>query len=118
MSSAAPQKWPAGLICVLLAAAALAVFWGALGCDFVNYDDPTYITSNADAQHGLTRAGVVWAFETGAASNWHPLTWLSHMADVQFFGLKPAGHHLTSVLLHAANAALLFLILNAMTGAL
>jgi Flp pilus assembly protein TadD len=118
VSSAAPQKWPAGLICVLLAAAALAVFWGALGCDFVNYDDPTYITSNADAQHGLTRAGVVWAFETGAASNWHPLTWLSHMADVQFFGLKPAGHHLTSVLLHAANAALLFLILNAMTGAL
>ena len=117
MTSAAPQKWPARLICLLLAAAAVAVFRGALHCDFVNYDDPTYVTSNADVQHGLTAPGVVWAFETGAASNWHPLTWLSHMADVQFFGLKPAGHHLTSVLLHAANAALLFLILNAMTGA-
>jgi tetratricopeptide (TPR) repeat protein len=117
VSFPAPQKWPVWLICVSLAAASLVVFWGAVDCDFVNYDDPTYITSNADVQHGLTAAGVVWAFETGAASNWHPLTWLSHMADVQFFGLKPAGHHLTSVLLHAANAALLFLILNAMTGA-
>jgi len=118
VSSAAPQKWPARLICLVLAAAALAVFWGALRCDFVNYDDPTYVTSNADVRHGLTRAGVAWAFETGAASNWHPLTWLSHMADVQFYGLNPAGHHLTSVLLHSANAALLFLVLNAMTGAL
>ncbi len=96
----------------------MAVFWGALRCDFVNYDDPAYVTSNPDTLHGLTSAGVVWAFETGAASNWHPLTWLSHMADIQFYGLKPAGHHLTSLLLHAANAVLLFLILNAMTGAL
>ncbi len=118
MTSAAPQKWPVRVICVVLAAAALAVFWGALRCDFVNYDDPAYVTSNVEVQHGLTRAGVVWAFETGAASNWHPLTWLSHMTDVQLFGLKPAGHHLTSVLLHAVNSVLLFLILNAMTGAL
>jgi protein O-mannosyl-transferase len=114
----APQLWPARVICFALAAAALAVFWGALRCDFVNYDDPTYVTSNAEIQHGLTAEGFAWAFETPAASNWHPLTWLSHMADVQVFGLKPAGHHLTSVLLHAANAVLLFLILNAMTGAL
>jgi tetratricopeptide (TPR) repeat protein len=118
VSPAAPKKWPARLICVLLAVAVLAIFSGALRCDFVNYDDPTYVTSNAEAQRGLTAAGVLWAFGTGAASNWHPLTWLSHMADVQFYGLNPAGHHLTSVLLHAGNAALLFLILNAMTGAL
>jgi tetratricopeptide (TPR) repeat protein len=112
-----PSCWRVRVVCFLLAAAALAVFWGALRCNFVNYDDPIYVTSNADVRHGLTAAGVAWAFETGAASNWHPLTWLSHMADVQFYGLKPAGHHLTNVLLHAANAALLFLILNAMTGA-
>jgi protein O-mannosyl-transferase len=118
VSPAVPDKWPARLICLALAAAVLAVFWGALRCDFVNYDDPAYITSNVDVQHGLTAAGIAWAFETGDASNWHPLTWLSHMADVQFFGLSPAGHHLTSLLLHAANAALLFLVLRAMTGAL
>jgi protein O-mannosyl-transferase len=118
VTPAAPQKWPARLICLFLLAAVMAVFWGALRCDFVNYDDPAYVTSNPDTLHGLTSAGVVWAFETGAASNWHPLTWLSHMADIQFYGLKPAGHHLTSLLLHAANSALLFLILNAMTGAL
>jgi len=114
----APQLWPARVICFALAAAALAVFWGALRCDFVNYDDPTYVTSNAEIQHGLTAEGFAWAFETPAASNWHPLTWLSHMADVQVFGLKPAGHHLTSVLLHAANAVLLFLLLQRITGAL
>ncbi|HEX3718199.1 MAG TPA: tetratricopeptide repeat protein [Verrucomicrobiae bacterium] len=118
MTLAASQKWPARLICLSLAAAVLAVFWGALRCDFVNYDDPAYVTSNADVQHGLTKANVVWAFETGAASNWHPLTWLSHMADVQFYGLRPAGHHLTNLLLHAANAVLLFVIARAMTGAL
>ena len=118
MTSIAPQKWPVRLACLSLAVLTLAVFSGALRCDFVNYDDPTYITSNADVQHGLTSAGIVWAFETGAASNWHPLTWLSHMADVSLYGMNPAGHHLTSILLHAANAVLLFLILNAMTGAL
>jgi Flp pilus assembly protein TadD len=117
VKAAAPQRRRVCLICLALAVAALAVFGGALTCDFVNYDDPTYVTSNPDVQHGLTPAGVVWAFETPAASNWHPLTWLSHMADVQFFGMSPVGHHLTSLLLHAANAVLLFLILNAMTGA-
>jgi tetratricopeptide (TPR) repeat protein len=107
----------AGLVCVALAAATLAAFWGARQCQFVNYDDPAYITSNADIQRGLTRQSVRWAFESGAASNWHPLTWLSHAADVQLYGLEPAGHHLTSVLLHTINGVLLFLILRRMTGA-
>ncbi|HEY3852809.1 MAG TPA: tetratricopeptide repeat protein [Verrucomicrobiae bacterium] len=117
MKPIAPQKRRVGLVCLALAVAALVVFGGALTCDFVNYDDPTYITSNAEVQRGLSAEGVVWAFETSDASNWHPLTWLSHMTDVQIFGMKPAGHHFTSLLLHAANAVLLFLILNAMTGA-
>ncbi|HEY3861405.1 MAG TPA: tetratricopeptide repeat protein [Verrucomicrobiae bacterium] len=105
------------LVCAALAAATLAVFWGALNCQFVNYDDPTYITSNAELGQGLTLASVRWAFTTGAASNWHPLTWLSHLADVQLYGMKPAGHHFTSVLIHAVNGVLLFLLLRSMTGA-
>jgi tetratricopeptide (TPR) repeat protein len=106
-----------GLICLLLIAAALAVFWRALDCDFVNYDDPAYVTSNPDVQHGLTWPGFLWALRSGAGSNWHPLTWLSHMADVSLYGMNARGHHLTSLLLHAANAALLFLVLTNLTGA-
>jgi tetratricopeptide (TPR) repeat protein len=118
VSSAAKNKGLDTLVCAALAAATLAVFWGARQCQFVNYDDPAYITSNQDIQHGLTGPSVRWAFQTGAASNWHPLTWLSHLADVQFYGMEPAGHHLTSVLLHTINGVLLFLILRKMTGAL
>jgi tetratricopeptide (TPR) repeat protein len=111
------NKWRTGAACVALAAATLAVFGGAMLCKFVNYDDPAYITSNLDLRHGLTLRSVEWAFTTGAASNWHPLTWLSHLADVEFFGMEPAWHHLTSVLLHTINGVLLFLILRRTTGA-
>ncbi len=110
------QLWT-GLICLALAAAVLAVFSGAFQCDFVNYDDPSYVTSNAEVKQGLTGPGAAWAMTTGAASNWHPLTWISHMADVSLYGLDPRGHHLTSVLLHAVNAVLLFLLLRELTGA-
>ncbi len=113
-----PEKVSVGLICLLLTAAVLAVFWRALDCDFVNYDDNTYVTSNADVQRGLTRQSFLWAWRSAAASNWHPLTWLSHMADVDLYGLSPRGHHLTNVLLHAANAVLLFLVLRSLTGAI
>ena len=118
MSSAGKDKSWAALVCVALAAATLVVFWGARQCQFVNYDDPAYIASNEAIQHGLTAQSVRWAFQTGAASNWHPLTWLSHMADVDLYGMEPAAHHLTSVLLHAINGVMLFLILRRMTGAL
>ena len=113
-----PEKWHIGLICLLLTAAVLAVFWRALDCDFVNYDDPAYVTSNPEVQHGLTRQSFLWAWRSVAASNWHPLTWLSHMADVDLYGLNPRGHHLTNLLLHAANAVLLFLVLRSLTGAI
>ena len=109
------QTWMIGL---LLGLAILALYWPALNCDFVNYDDPTYITSNQDIQHGLNKESIAWAFKTGAASNWHPLTWLSHMLDVQLYGLNPKWHHLTNLLLHMVNSILLFLILKRMTGAL
>ena len=105
-------------VCGFLVLAVLAVFSRVLHCGFVDYDDGNYVFSNQEVQHGLTVRSVRWAFTTGASSNWHPLTWLSHETDVELYRLKPAGHHLTSLLLHTANAVLLLLILNRMTGAL
>ena len=109
-----PRK---GLLCLALGLITLAVFAPALTHDFLVYDDQVYVTENAHVQAGLTWQGVEWAFRSYAASNWHPVTWLSHMLDCQLYGLKPAGHHLTNVLLHAANTLLLFLVLSRMTGA-
>lgn len=104
-------------VCVLLAAAVLAVFSPALRHEFVNYDDDVYFYSNPHVQAGLTWHGAMWAFRTGDANNWHPLTWLSLMLDVDLFGSGPAGPHLTNVILHATNAVLLFLLLLRLTGA-
>jgi tetratricopeptide (TPR) repeat protein len=105
-------------IMALLAAATVAVFWPVRWQEFVNYDDPAYVTFNPVVREGLTWPGVVWAFTNlhGEATYWHPLTWLSHMLDCQLFGLKPAGHHLSSLLLHTLNTLLLFAVLRRMTG--
>jgi tetratricopeptide (TPR) repeat protein len=111
--SLAPRAW----ICLALGLITLAIFWPSVHHDFLAFDDQQYVTENPRVQAGLTGQGVVWAFRSFYASNWHPLTWLSHMADCQFYGLKPAGHHVTNVLLHTANALLLFLALSRMTGA-
>jgi hypothetical protein len=102
----------------LLFLSVAGIFLPAVTHDFITYDDPVYVTDNAHVTGGLTWADVRWAFQSTEASNWHPLTWLSHMADCQIFGLHPWGHHLTNVLLHALNAVLLFLVLRGMTGAL
>ena len=102
----------------LLMLMVMMVFLPSLRNDFVNYDDPEYVTANLHVQPGLTREGVRWAFGTTTASNWHPLTWLSHMADCQLYGLKSWGHHLTNLIFHALNTGLLFLVLRAITGAL
>src|ERR1017187_4761194 len=107
-----------GLICLALGLITLAIFAPALTHDFLVYDDQVYVTENAHVQAGLTWQGVAWAFRSCAASNWHPVTWLSHMLDCQLYGLRPAGHHLTNVLLHTANTLLLFLVLSRMTGAM
>ena len=108
---------PAWLMAVLLALVTIAVYWPATRCDFVNYDDDVYVTENAHVQSGLTWEGMKWACSNPVAANWHPLTVLSHMLDCQVFGLNPWGHHLTNVLLHALNAALVFVLLQQMTGA-
>ncbi len=84
---------------------------------FVDYDDGDYVSANAHVESGLSRANLVWAFTTGHASNWHPLTWMSHMLDFQFFGRKPQAQHVVNVGFHIANTLLLFLLLRRMTGA-
>jgi tetratricopeptide (TPR) repeat protein len=104
--------------------AAAIVAWTVLlyarvaGHPFLHFDDNRYLTENPVVQRGLGLDGVAWAFTTFHASNWHPLTWLSHMADVQLFGMAPGPHHLVNVALHAANAVLLLLLLVRMTGKL
>ena len=101
----------------LLFAAVVAVFWPATGNGFVKLDDNQYVTGNPAVQQGLTWRSVAWAFTSTKAANWHPLTWLSHIVDCQLYGLDPWGHHLTSVLLHALNTVLVFLLFRRMTGA-
>jgi len=103
---------------LLLALVTLLVYLPASRDGFVNYDDQDYVTENSAVQKGLTWTGIQWAFTTGHASNWHPLTWLSHMADCELFGLNPGAHHLVNVLFHTVNAVLLLLLLFRMTGAL
>jgi tetratricopeptide (TPR) repeat protein len=105
------------LISFLLLGATVAAYWPIREAEFLNFDDAQYITDNPKVLQGLTRQGFVWSFTTFHASNWHPLTWLSHMADCQLFGDNPTGHHFANVGLHAANAILLFFLLWRMTGA-
>jgi tetratricopeptide (TPR) repeat protein len=102
------------LLILLVAAAFSPVF----SSGFIDFDDDLYVTANPYVQAGLTWTGLKWAFQTTAASNWHPVTWLSHMLDCQVYGILPWGHHLTSVLLHGVNTVLLFLLLKRLTKAL
>ena len=105
------------LICLFLAVAALMAFWQVNECDFINYDDPSYVTENFHVKSGITLRSIRWAFTTGYSANWHPVTWMSHMLDVQLFGLKPRWHHLTNLLFHIANTLLLFFLFHRMTKA-
>jgi Flp pilus assembly protein TadD len=113
-----PGKVRFSLAVAALMLLTLAVYRPVGGHRFVDYDDPSYVTKNVHVQGGLTPEGVRWALTATHAANWHPLTWLSHMLDVELFGLDPGRHHQVSLLLHALNAMILFLVLRAMTGAL
>lgn len=97
----------------------MTVFWPVHEHEFINYDDPDYVTRNQHVQQGFTAEGVRWAFTQlhGEMTYWHPITWLSHMLDCQLFGLNPGMHHLMNLFFHSANAVLLFVLLNALTGA-
>ena len=116
-----PQATPAYsrnllAICLGLALLTGAVFGQTIGYPFVQYDDQKYVYENQPITAGLTAGGWMAAFTHYHAQNWHPLTTLSHMLDCQLWGLNPAAHHATNVLLHAIAAMLLFYVLNAMTG--
>jgi tetratricopeptide (TPR) repeat protein len=110
------ERWTVPGVCLFLAAITFAVFGQTVHHEFVNYDDNNYVCENPEVARGLTLQGIVWAFTNIYSANWHPLTWISHMLDCQFYGLSPGGHHLTNILLHMATAILLFLILRRMTG--
>ena len=112
-------KRSVALICAVLAAVTLAAYWPVLGYDFVDFDDNVYVTENQHVLKGLTLDGVKYAFsitEADNTSNWHPLTWLSHMLDCELFGQNAGLHHLTNLLIHTASAVVLLLVLVSMTG--
>lgn len=105
-------------ILLVLTVATLIVYWQVQYYDFIGYDDPSYVTSNRHVQSGLTSEGIQWAAKTMELSNWHPLTWLSHMVDCELFGLNPMGHHWTNLLFHLLNIILLFYVMHRFTGEL
>ena len=107
----------AALLALGLALAVCAVFGRSVGYEFLSLDDGIYVTDNQAVRAGLTAESVKFAFTSFRGGPWHPLTWLSHMLDVELFGLAPAGHHATNVAIHALTTALLFLALRALCGA-
>jgi len=116
IASVPPSRRITLLLILALTAGTLILYQFSVRNQFVNYDDPAYVTANPYVLQGLSWSNVVWAFTATAEANWHPLTWISHMADVQFFGLNQVGHHLTNVLIHLCNVLLLFLWLRSATG--
>ena len=110
------DKHSVAMISLWLIILTLAVYWQVQTHDFVNFDDDLYVTKNAHVKNGITYDSIIWAFTTPSTGNWHPLTWLSHMLDVQFFGMNPRGHHLVNLLFHIVNTLLLFSIFKKMTG--
>jgi tetratricopeptide (TPR) repeat protein len=103
------------LVCLVLALGTLLVYAPARHFSFVNFDDPDYVVNNFNINQGLNRHVVAWAFNAGYASNWHPLTWISHALDCQWFGRDYGKMHEVNVLLHTFNAVLLFLTLQCLT---
>jgi len=117
-TQAPKMRLPADLwICLLLLAAIFGVYAQSRQFAFVNYDDPDYVTANPHVRQGITADGALWALTSTEAANWFPVTRLSHMLDVQLFGMDAGWHHLVSVLIHAAASVLLFLLLMRATGA-
>jgi Tfp pilus assembly protein PilF len=105
------------VVCSALALAVLSVYAGAGALGFVNFDDDIYVTENPRIQKGLTLEGIAWAFTSLDAANWHPLTWISHMADISLFGMSPAAFHWHNVALHLLNALLAYALFYGLTRA-
>lgn len=108
------------IICVLLFCIIVFIYSGTLKYNFINFDDPVYVTDNPAVQKGISFESISWAFgiHNNICMYWQPIAWISHMLDFEFFGLDPGKHHRTSIILHILNAILLFFILNNTTGAI
>jgi protein O-mannosyl-transferase len=102
-------------VCAILVIGTALLYWPVAGFDFTNFDDNLYVLNNDHVNTGFSLDGLRWCFQAGYGSNWHPLTWMSHMLDCQLFGLRPGPPHFINALLHAANSALLFLVLQRLT---
>jgi hypothetical protein len=100
------------IVLLVLMAVVSLVYWQSMHHEFINYDDRLYVTGNPHIKAGLTYDRIIWAFKTVQASNWHPMTWLSHALDYELYGLNPKGHHLTNVIFHIANTLLLLYLLH------
>jgi protein O-mannosyl-transferase len=109
------RRYIPAILAAAIAISTVLAYWPVAGNDFVSYDDQVYLTQNAHIADGLTLKGAKWAFSSFYASNWHPLTWLSHMLDVSMFGLHPRSSHLVNLGLHITSALLLFWLLLATT---
>ena len=117
--STAKQESPRLIaIGIFLIVVTFIAYFKVLGYEFLNFDDNQYVTENPHITNGFSYEDVVWAFTESYASNWHPITWLSHMLDFEIYGLDPFGHHLTNLIFHALNGILLFFVLIRMTGAI
>ncbi len=103
---------------IVLALVTLGLFWPVTQATFIKLDDFDYVVGNDHIHHGVNGASLKWAFTEFHSSNWHPLTWISHMLDFQWFGLNAGGHHAVNMIFHVANAVLLFFVLMRLTGAL
>jgi tetratricopeptide (TPR) repeat protein len=119
--SFARLSWQFWALAAAIVCATLAVYWQTTHFPLLDVDDPDYVTQNNNVRAGLTWETIRWAFNLGYAANWHPLTWISHMADCQFFGMLPGqihgtgGHHLTNIILHTGATVLLFGLLFKLT---
>jgi protein O-mannosyl-transferase len=118
VAAAAPRRrLAAALLAAALIALSIAAYWPIRHHPFTNFDDPQYVAENQMVIAGLTSEGARWAFTTGHAGNWHPVTWLSHMLDVDLFGVRPGAHHTMNLVWHSATTLLLFGWLRRVTGA-
>ena len=106
------------VLCIALVVITLSLYIQVRNHEFISYDDGKYVSDNQHVARGLTANNIVWAFTTVYASNWHPITWLSHMADVHLYGMDPGGHHLTNVGIHSLSSLILLLLLFRVTGSL
>ena len=104
------------VFCLLLITATFSVYWQVQEHAFVAFDDNKYVSHNKHVHPGLTSESIKWAFGFTEVDYWHPLTWLSHMLDVELYGLKPGMHHTTNLIIHILNGLLLFIVLKRMTG--